>query len=84
MKKPESYEYKHMKYLYKIYKVPALLLRDRTLPLFRREILLKRWKDERSRYLFENCHDHDYDHDKQIELITKCLDKIKKISEKNL
>jgi hypothetical protein len=78
MENTQSPKYKYMILLQKVYKVPILLLHDRTISLLRRKFLLKKWRDERTAYLYENCRDYDYLQDKQITLLLACVNKIKR------
>ena len=72
-------EYRYMTLLQKTYKAPAFLLHDSNLPIVRRAYLLKQWRDERTRYLYETCHDWDYQKDRQMYQLLKCVNKIKRL-----
>lgn len=74
--------YKYMTSLQSIFKAPINLLRCKSLSLVRRKFLLKRWRDDRTRYLFENYSDLNYATDRQMEQLLRCVDKIKKAPER--
>lgn len=75
--------YKYMVLLQKIYRRPVLLLCDRTVPMTRRHFLLRQWRDDRTRYLLENGHDHDYMKDKEMEKILHCVQMTKEQPERD-
>ncbi len=69
--------YKYMIALQRIYKAPTLLMHCKWLSFKRRMYLLKRWRDDRTRYLIENCNDMDYGKDRELEQILRCVRKMK-------
>lgn len=69
-------EYLYMQILQKIFKAPALLMHCRKITILRRKTLLKRWQEDRVRFLFENCHEMDYMKDRQMDQLIRCSRKI--------
>lgn len=61
--------YQYMLSLQKIFNDPKNLVKSRHIPLPRRRYLLKRWHDDRQKFLYENCTDMDYMRDHEMELL---------------
>lgn len=59
-------EYPHMMLLRKIFKSPYALLCFSGLSERRKKYLLKRWRDDRTRYIFECLRDFDYMSDEEL------------------
>lgn len=62
-------DYQYMLSLQKIFTDPKKLVKSRHIPLSRRRFLLKRWHDDRQKFLLENCHDMDYMRDHEMEIL---------------
>jgi hypothetical protein len=60
-------DYKYMMLLKHKYETPRMLLCCPLLPSLRKKYLLKRWRDDRTRYILENCRDYDYLSDQEME-----------------
>lgn len=63
----EISDFNYMLCLRRIFFSPRKLLYFPSLSSARKRDLLRKWRDERMRYLFENCRDHDFLADKEIE-----------------
>lgn len=63
----EISDFTYMISLKRIFFSPRNLLYFPSLPSARKRDLLRRWRDERMRYLFENARDYDFMIDQEIE-----------------
>lgn len=68
--------------LKKIFSSPRRLLYSPALSQARKKHLLKLWRDERTLYILENCRDHDYLQDQEMEDLLRSLQVIKTIISK--
>jgi hypothetical protein len=70
-------KFMYMRCLQRTFNEPAGLLEASGVPLLRRKFLLKRWRDDRTLYLAENCRDYDYLQDIEMESLLWAVDEIK-------
>ena len=69
--------YMYMKMLEKVFDQPKQLLESFQIPYHRRTYLLKQWRNDRSRYLAENCRDMDYMQDAEMDGLLHALNALK-------
>ncbi len=74
---PPLTNYDYMHEMQRSFKMPLMLSYEESIPAEERIEMLRRWRDERTRFLFENCHDMDYVHDPQLLQLRKCIRDIK-------
>lgn len=75
---PSSYRY--MMKLRKFYPTPYALLCSSTLSLPAKKHLLKKWRDDRTKFIYENCRDYDYTYDDEMDEILKMVSAAKAIA----
>jgi hypothetical protein len=64
-------DYKHMLLLRKLFRNPHSLLFAKSIPISRRKYLLKRWRDDRTKFILEFMRDYDYLNDAEmVELLS--------------
>ena len=69
--------YQYTKHLESHFGMPVTLLQDETLSAEERLSLLRHWRDERTRMLFEMTHDMDYSSDPVLRELTLCIRELK-------
>lgn len=72
-------EYKFMNALKKIFQAPHDLLYSNSISFSRKRKLLKKWRDERTKFVYENYRDHDYMMDKEMANLVRAADLAKAI-----
>lgn len=70
-------DYLYMTALERIFDEPMVLLQSFQIPYHRRRYLLKQWRNDRSRYLAENCRDMDYINDPEMDGLLHALNALK-------
>ena len=76
--------YLYMTRLGRMFGGPLDLLQRRNIPYERRLFLLRRWRDERTRYLISNFGDMGYIQDEEMDLLNHALNALKRQPRKYL
>lgn len=66
--------------LRKFYPTPYALLCSSTLSLPAKKHLLKKWRDDRTKFIYENCRDYDYTFDDEMDEVLKMVKAAKAIA----
>lgn len=69
--------YQYTKQLEQAFGMPVTLMQDEMLTPEERLTLLRNWRDERTRMLFETSHDMDYGNDTTLREIALCIRELK-------
>lgn len=69
--------YQYIKHLERAYGMPVTLMQDESLSAAERLALLRHWRDERTRMVFETGHDMDYGSDPVLRELRLCIWEIK-------
>ena len=75
-------QFMHMNTLHRVFVHPYYLLKNSNIPVSRREYLLKRWRDERTQFLLENCRDMDYLQDEEMERLLQAVQDLRLFPER--